>query len=83
MNLHELKLALANKNIHPDAVSIGIGIPSETEKYCILKEGEVWEVYYSERGHKRNIAQFQNENEACWHLLHLLEQDKSVWLASR
>ena len=81
MNVHQLKIYLAKKRIRSDAVSVGIGLPYEEEKYCIVKEGDVWEVYYSERGMKGNLAQFQSEEEACHHLVNLLERDSSVWQA--
>ncbi|MBS1212055.1 MAG: hypothetical protein H6R26_671, partial [Proteobacteria bacterium] len=63
-----------------DAVCVGGGLPYETEKYCIAKERELWEVYYSERGTKGGLIQFQSEDEACQYLIGLLARDQSVWL---
>ena len=79
MNLNDLQEYLSHKPIHPDAVSFGTGLPFEFEKYCIVKEDEIWEVYYSERGHKVGLTQFKNEIEACQYFLELLEADQSVW----
>lgn len=80
MTMQELKVYLVGKRIHPEAVSIGSGLPYETEKYCLVKEGQLWEVYYSERGTKGSLMQFRSEDEACRYLIKLLEQDQSVWL---
>lgn len=80
MNLQELRRYLQNKRVHPDAVSIGTGLPHETEKYCIVKEGATWEVYYSERGAKTSLTRFDSEEKACEYLIELLTRDESVWL---
>ena len=80
MNLRELESYIVDNRIRSDAVSVGRGLPSETEKYCIVKEGKLWEVYYSERGSKGGLAQFLSEEEACNHLIRLLERDRSVKL---
>lgn len=80
MNLQQLKDHLNSAKVHPDAVGIGVGLPYETEKYCIVKEGKYWEVYYSERGNKSGLKRFSLEEDACKHLLELLDKDQSVWL---
>ena len=80
MNLIELKIYLVNKHIHPDAVSFGTGLPYEDEKYCIVKENKMWEVYYCERGRKISFVEFKSEEDACQYLKKLLEGDQSVWL---
>lgn len=79
MNLGELKAYLESRHIHPDAVSFGVGLPYETERYCIVKQGNEWEVYYSERGTKGGLMRFHTEDQACRYLLGLLQKDKSVW----
>lgn len=37
--------------------------------YCLIKNEDGWEVYYSERGEKSDIQQFASESEACEYLL--------------
>jgi hypothetical protein len=80
MNVLELKQTLQARNIHPDAVVIGYGLPYADEQYCIVSENDRWEVYYSERGQKGNLKTFDNESDACDYLLSILNQDASVWL---
>ena len=46
------------------------GLPNEA--YCINVNGDIWEVYYSERGNKTSLVTFENENEACRHLFKML-----------
>ena len=43
--------------------SLNGGLPSE--KYCIEEVNGVWQVYYSERGIKRDMGCFDNEEAAC------------------
>lgn len=38
------------------------GLPNE--KLCIVRQ-ETWQVYYSERGHKVGLKEFQSEAEDC------------------
>ena len=80
MNLRELRDYLESHGVHPDAVSIGAGLPYESERYCIVEEGGHWVVYYSERGSKGGLTEFRTEDEACRYLVDLLRQDRSVWL---
>jgi hypothetical protein len=54
-----------------------IGIPeqlyivSDTAEYawCLVGEGDVWEVFWMERGTKGDLQRFANENQACTYLL--------------
>lgn len=48
------------------------GLPNE--RLCIIKE-DLWKVYYSERGHKSALKEFQTELEACEYFF---EKNKKV-----
>lgn len=63
MNLFELESILKSKKIRPDVYSLKGGLPNEA--YCISKVDDKWEVYYSERGNKSGLKNFQKEEEAC------------------
>ena len=58
-------LSIRNLNklgISDDVYSIMTGgLPNE--RLCIIKE-DLWKVYYSERGHKSALKEFQTESEA-------------------
>lgn len=74
MNVKELINTLnKNKNIPKEAFSIingGYQFPSET--YCLNIINEKFEYYYSERGNKTGLKEFDNENEACEYFYNLL-----------
>ena len=59
----ELKQKLIKENIPEDIFSLDGGLPNEV--YCLGKNGEECEVYYSERGQKTSIEVFQTEDDAC------------------
>ena len=63
MTKNELKQNLIRENIPSDVYSLEGGLPNEV--YCLGKNGDVWEVYYSERGQKTSLEVFQTENAAC------------------
>jgi hypothetical protein len=44
-----------------------------------LAVGGVWQVYYSERGHKWDYREFNSESDACEYLWNLLEKDETIW----
>jgi hypothetical protein len=80
MKLDELRFYLDGHGFRPDAVSIGVGLPYESERYCIVEESGHWQVYYSERGSKGGLKEFGTEDDACRYILDLLRKDSSVWL---
>jgi len=51
----------------------------ENDKYHLVSSGRLWEVYYSERGHKWDYCEFSSESNACEYLWNLLEKDKTIW----
>ena len=77
MNVNDMLNELAGRGVDMCAVYTGNGNPED--RYAIVKVGLIWHVYYSERGEKREWCQFQNENEACEYLKHLLNKDETVW----
>ena len=64
MTVEELKKRLDAIGVLDDLYSILIGgFPNEA--WCLIKNEDGWEVYYSERGNKRGARQFESEADAC------------------
>jgi len=64
MKIVELEKILQEIDVPSNAYSIlKGGLPNE--QLCIVKEDNIWEVYYSERGRKSSIKKFYSEEEAC------------------
>lgn len=63
MKRAELQQCLIDANVPKDLYSLNGGLPNEA--LCLNKDGDVWEVYYSERGIKSQIEKFDSEDEAC------------------
>lgn len=63
MNSKELGAIFSSKKISRSIYSLDGEVPDD--KICLDKSNGIWEVYYSERGIKRIIMKFYNENEAC------------------
>lgn len=80
MNLFELENYLSKLKLHPDAYSIGIGLPEADETYCIVNEDGLWRIYYAERGQGSDMREYDSEDEACDAFIELLKSDESVWL---
>lgn len=78
MTIVEMKNLLQEKKIPENLYSLNGGLPNEA--YCIGKNKDIWEVYYSERGHKSEYKKFDSESEACSYfykaLLEVLNQMK-------
>lgn len=66
----DLKELLIQNNIQPDSYSLEGGLPNEA--YCLSRESDVWEVYYSERGNKTALRKFSEEEDACNYFFKLL-----------
>ncbi len=72
MTVEELKKQLDAIGVPDDLYSLLIGgFPNEA--YCLIKNEDGWEVYYSERGEKSDIQQFASESEACEYMLEELK----------
>lgn len=63
MKKDELHKLLLTSNTPTDLYSLNGGLPNES--FCLNKEDDVWEVYYSERGVKSQLKRFESEEEAC------------------
>lgn len=70
MNVIELGVKLNEVGVHGDVYSLSGGLPNE--RHVLGCENGKWEVYYSERGMKSNLRQFENEGGACQYMLDLL-----------
>lgn len=70
MNVDTLRSKLQAYEIPAESYSLEGGLPNEA--YCIEHTEDQWQVYYSERGQKSHIQQFETENEACKTLFQLL-----------
>jgi hypothetical protein len=75
MTMEELDLALKQLNVPARAYSLGV---DQNEKHCIVRDGDWWHVYYSERGHRNSEKTFSDESNACDALLLLLLGDRIV-----
>ncbi len=71
MKREELYAVLREKGIPKDAVSFQGGLPNES--FCLAHTG-TWEVYYSERGKKSGLKEFDTEEDACEYLYKLLKE---------
>ncbi|MFJ7993786.1 hypothetical protein ACIQY5_16615 [Peribacillus frigoritolerans] len=63
MKKEELQQLLINANVPKDLYNLNGGLPNEA--FCLNKEDNIWEVYYSERGVKSQLKKFDSEDEAC------------------
>lgn len=79
MNVSELKDDLLAHGVRPNAISYENGVRTAAEQYCISKQGNLWEVYYFERGNQNDLRLFPDEEGACTYLKSLLENDRTVW----
>jgi hypothetical protein len=69
---NELKIKLINKGIPTHSYSLNGGLPNEA--LCLNKQKNVWEVYYSEKGHKSEFREFKQESEACMHFYNIISR---------
>lgn len=71
MDISELEEKLNELAVSEDLYSIMVGgLPNE--KLCIV-QGETWQVYYSERGRKSGLKEFETETEACEYFFNKLK----------
>ena len=50
------------------------GIGRDDERMCMVKEGDQWNVYYSERGCKTTNKYFDSESEALEYIVEELSE---------
>lgn len=64
MTVNELEKILIQNDVPQNMYSLLVGgFPNEA--FCLIKSDSAWEVYYSERGQKRDVKKFSSESEAC------------------
>lgn len=76
MTLKELDIELKKHDIPDDSYSLQGGLPNEV--FCITKENEKWETYYSERGNKTALKFFDFEDEACNYFLMWIKRNFKI-----
>jgi hypothetical protein len=77
MNLEQLKVRLEELKIDPNVYSLSGGLPNE----CLVLGREPngkWTVYYSERGERSGLREFDSEEDAIRHFLGMLLHDSAV-----
>ena len=67
MNVGELRRILEDRKVSPAEYRI-LDQPDEST-WCLRKQGKTWLVFYFERGQKRGLQRFNNEEAACDYLL--------------
>lgn len=80
MNRDDLAAALVQRRVPADAYSIEV---ERDETYCMIPTGDVFDVFYSERGHRNAVRAHASEDSACRDLLDRLLDDGSVTDRSR
>ncbi|MDE6593162.1 MAG: hypothetical protein K2K57_08895 [Oscillospiraceae bacterium] len=73
MNVHELKNKLDELGVSGSCSILGQKYPSES--YCLMYEDSLWKYYYSERGCRSNLKEFESEEEACEYCLKQVKRD--------
>ncbi|MDY3560604.1 hypothetical protein R5W23_001849 [Gemmata sp. JC673] len=63
MTVAELAHELARRGVPASAYCLTGGLPNEA--YTIGRVGDVWQVYYSERGCRTGLQEFAIEAAAC------------------
>ena len=63
MNIQQLKNRLDELGVSETRYSLAGGQPDD--KLCLAREGNVWVVYYSERGKRPFEKSFATQEEAC------------------
>ena len=79
MDLAELRSALAAEGIDPRSYSVDSARSDET--YVLERNGNVWDVYYFERGLRSGLRSFETEEQAARQLFSLLVGDDGAHLA--
>lgn len=64
MTIKELRILLISLGV-PDFYYNISGRGMQDERTCLIKEGDKWNVFFSERGGRTNLAQYESESEAC------------------
>ena len=74
----ELKQRLIKENIPDDVYCLNGGLPNEV--LCLGQSEEGWEVYYSKRGIKTDVKNFNTEEDAWdYYLIKILKSMGIIW----
>ncbi len=77
MKIHELEQRLLNSRVPKSAYSLTGGLPNEA--YCIEQIGDgQWRTYYSERGGRSSLKEFESEVLACQDFYDRLRHDTDL-----
>lgn len=68
MDVKELKKKLKKARVPKYWYNLD-GVGRDDERICLIKSGEKWVVYYSERGVHTTEEVFDSENTACNYIL--------------
>jgi hypothetical protein len=77
VNRKQLDAALLAAGVNPRNFSLTGGLPNDAVCLDTLPLGR-WVVYYSERGSRFDVVEFDTESAACAYLLGLLVREPSV-----
>lgn len=78
MNKEELKKKFDEERIRPEIYWFSGGLPGDT--FCLSEENNKWQVYYSDRGKKLGLKEFETEDEACRYLYEFVIKTKGTRL---
>ena len=76
MDREELRQRLDEAGVRPE--SYHLYGDHKPERYVLLEQGQLWSVFYSERGLETGRRTFDNESEACGYLFGLLTRDPTT-----
>ena len=71
MQKRELQQRLITEEIPKNWYWLNGGFPNEA--LCLNIQGGLWEVYYSEKGLKTSLKQFESEEDACEYFYNLIK----------
>lgn len=77
MKIAELKKVLSERGVQARFYSIE-GRAADEEQYRLEKSGNLWSVYYYERGDQNDLRYFDKEDEAADFFLDLLLADPTT-----
>jgi hypothetical protein len=76
MNVEELRKVLEEEGVDP--ADYRIGVQPDESTYCLKKQGKVWQVFWFERGTRRDMQRFKSEAAACEYFLNQLLRGRDV-----
>lgn len=76
MTRDQLRHRLADAGVRPDAWALDD--PHADEAYVLLRDGDAWAVFYSERGERIDEQRFPSESLAADHLFNVVMADPTT-----